>query len=195
MKSAKGEYEFGQMPLKTYLCKGSPDIYFKPGRQPSITGREHPDIVFAEIPSYCGDEIIPGHPHLVPLGSSCWEECCLHDCKRQQVPLRPCWAISITCHKAQSMTIGPDKPVQFVEIDFGSDDTGHWAPGAAVVQLSSTTEVGSVSIDGKINSHSPPPVWYKTLPTGGGLISEHHGGSETVRHPAREEAGPSTGSY
>eukprot|EP00961_Rhodomonas_salina_P218187 2948186-Rhodomonas_salina.1 len=40
------------------------DIYFKPGRQPSITGREHPDIDFVEIPSYCGDEIIPGHPHL-----------------------------------------------------------------------------------------------------------------------------------
>eukprot|EP00961_Rhodomonas_salina_P266525 3602551-Rhodomonas_salina.1 len=24
MKSAEGEYEFGQMPLKTYLCKGAP---------------------------------------------------------------------------------------------------------------------------------------------------------------------------
>jgi hypothetical protein len=174
LKSGQGE--FGQMDKSTYLFKGARmmlttnmhtsfglfngavgtvrDVYFAPGRQPARDGKEHPDVVFVEFPSYCGPTLFPGHPCLakvVPIGTWRWEEPCHHhgDCFREQIPLRPAWAI--TCHKSQGMTIGERHYIKQAVIALGKLDTEKWAPGAAFVQLSRVTGLANLAIEGAVD--------------------------------------------
>ena len=171
MKKGKGEYEFGQMPRKTFLCKGAPvmmttnlctewglfngsmgtvvDIYFAGGRKPSRDGKEHPDVIFVDMPAYCGPEVIPGHPHLVPIGPKEFKELCGHECSRVQFPFRMCWAITV--HKAQGMTIGCQQQMKAARVHLGASDTDKWAAGAAFVQLSRVSEIGALCFEGPVD--------------------------------------------
>eukprot|EP00961_Rhodomonas_salina_P085855 1153232-Rhodomonas_salina.2 len=166
------EYEFGMMPRKTYLARGSPvmltsnfcpqwgpslfngamglvrDIYYE-SKRPSQDCKDHPDVIFVEFPSYCSDEIIKGHPKLLPIGPNLWGNLCRHECTRSQIPLRPCWAM--TGHKSQGMTIGRDKDIELVILNLGAHDTDSWAPGSAFVQLSRSQEIGSIALDGSVD--------------------------------------------
>ena len=126
------------------------DIYFQPSRKPHRDGKAHPDVVFVEFPSYCGEEIVPGHPKLVPVGQLEWKEHCSHGCFRKQIPLRMCWAI--TSHKSQGMTVSEKHPVKYVVVDLGEDKTEKWASGAAFVMLSRSTEIGRIAIEGNVNA-------------------------------------------
>ena len=171
-----GNGEFGQMDRVTYLFQGAKvmlttnlhtnlglfngavgevrDIYYAPGRQPSKDGKEHPDVVFVEFPSYCGPSFFPGYSGLnktVPIGTWRWQEPCKHhgDCFREQFPLRPAWAI--TCHKSQGMTIGDRHYIKHAVIALGKLDTEKWAPGAAFVQLSRVTGVANLAIEGTVD--------------------------------------------
>jgi ATP-dependent DNA helicase PIF1 len=171
MKQGKGEYEFGQLPKKTLLCKGAPvmlttnlctewglfngamgtvvDIYFASGRMPSVDGQELPDVVFVDMPSYCGQEVVPGFPTLVPIGPRVVQECCGHECTRVQVPLRLCWAITV--HKSQGMTIGSQQHMKAARIHLGDSNTEKWAAGAAFVQLSRVSEIQALCIEGPVD--------------------------------------------
>ena len=171
MKQGKGEYEFGQLPKRTYFCKGAPvmmttnlciewglfngsmgiiaDIYFANGHKPALDGKEHPDAILVHMPGYCGPEVIQGHPHLVPIGASMFQEHCSHECTRCQFPFRMCWAI--TCHKSQGMTVGPGKQVELAEVNLGPNDTESWAAGSALVELSRVTEIGALMVDGPVD--------------------------------------------
>jgi hypothetical protein len=171
MKQGKGEYEFGQLPKKTFMCKGAPvmlttnlctewglfngamgtvvDIYYAAGRMPSIDGGELPDVVFVDMPSYCGEEVVSGHPTLVPIGPRVFQECCRHECTRVQIPLRLSWAITV--HKSQGMTIGSQQHIKAARIHLGDSNTEKWAAGAAFVQLSRVSEIGALCIQGPVD--------------------------------------------
>ena len=97
------------------------DIYFSSGHKPALDGKENPDAILVHMPGYCGPEVIPGHPHLVPVGASMFQEHCSHECSRCQFPFRMCWAI--TCHKSQGMTVGPGKQVELAEVNLGPNVT------------------------------------------------------------------------
>jgi hypothetical protein len=124
------------------------DIYFAEGRGQSSDGTEHPDVVFVDMPSYCGAPIVPGHPKLLPFGPRLFQDSCGHTCTRVQFPLRLCWAITI--HKSQGMTIGPQEQKKSARINLGPGDTEVWAAGSAFVQLSRVTEIGALCIDGPV---------------------------------------------
>ena len=171
MKRGKGEYEFGQLPRRTYLAKGAPvmlttnlhvpwglfngslgtvrDIYFGNGRQPSLDGKQLPDVVFVEFPAYEGPAQIPGHPTVVPIGPWLFEEHCKHECSRLQYPLRLAWAITV--HKSQGMTVGPEKQIKQIVLDLGGKDTEKWSAGSSFVQLSRATEIGALAISGTVD--------------------------------------------
>ena len=125
------------------------DIYFDQGHKPSVDGKEHPDVIIVDLPGYCGPEVIPGYPQLVPIGASTFQEHCSHECKRCQFPFRLCWAI--TCHKSQGMTVGPGKQVELAEVNLGPNDRDSWAPGSAFVKLSRVTDIGALIIDGPVD--------------------------------------------
>jgi hypothetical protein len=175
MKQGKGEYEFGQMPLKNLFCRGAPvmmtanlctewelfngsmgtvvDIYLHmTGCCLQMEGSLQMLYLWRCQPIVVLSWLLATVISFL-LVQGCFQEICGHGCSRVQFPFRFCWAITV--HKSQGMTIRCDQYIKGARVHLGAVETDKWAAGAAfqvtVVQLSRETEIGALCLEGPVD--------------------------------------------